>query len=220
MVIGPSGVAGWITPLLYPKSANQGTTIVPPEFTYPQIDVQLQDSTTTIRHAGNWYMGTPHALFYTVFSGISSHSALSRFQIHFPDHYLEGKVAHCDSHRLMTTWKAPSSSNGTQQNAYIHFGDHLICNECIVIPSSQTNSLSAYVIPAVDSGAFPSPDGGTLDTAPTDTRFQGCQLLRTSDLIYDYSFDPVSGRLCYLASDKGSITVRDYLRHPEGLVKR
>lgn len=209
-------MAGWITPLLYPKSANQGTAIVPPEFTFPQIDVQLQDNTTTIRHAGNWYMGTPHALFYTVFSGISSHSALSRFQIHLPDHYPEGKVTHCDSHHLMTTWKAPSSSNGTQQNAYIHFGDHLICNECIVIPSSQTNSLSAYVIPATDSGASPSPDG-TFDTAPTDTRFQGCQLLRTSDLIYDYSFDPVSGRLCYLASDKGSITVRDYLRHPEGL---
>jgi hypothetical protein len=159
-------------------------------------------------------MGTPHALFYTVFSGVSSHSALSRFQIHLPDNHLAGKVTHCDSHRLMTTWKAPAGSNRNQQDTYIHFGDHLICNNSIVIPSSQTNSLSAYVIPTAGNASSPSL-GGVLDTAPTDTRFQGSQLLRTSDLIYDYSFDPVSGRLCYLASDKGSITVRDYLRHPE-----
>lgn len=215
LVIGPNGVAGWITPRLYSKSQNQGIGIVPPDFTFPQTDVQLQDSTTTIRHAGNWYMGTPHALFYTVFSGVSSHSALSRFQIHLPDDYPAGKVTHCDSHRLMTICKAPTGNNGNQQDTYIHFGDHLICNDCIVIPSSQMNFLSVYVIPATDNGgSFPTL-GGALDTAPIDTGFQEFQLLPTSDLIYDYSFDPASGRLCYLASDKGSITVRDYLRHPE-----
>ena len=160
-------------------------------------------------------MGTPHALFYTVFSGISSHSALSRFQIHLPDDYPAGKVTHCDSHRLMATWKAPTCSTDNQQNTYIHFGDHLVCNDCIVIPSCSTNSLSAYVIPATDSGSSSPSLCAAPDTAPTDTRFQGSQLLQASDLIYDYSFDPVSGRLCYLASDKGSITVRDYLRHPE-----
>jgi len=211
-------VAGWITPLLYPKSENQGTGVVPPDFTFPQTDVQLQDSTTTIRHAGNWHMGTPHALFYTVFSGVSSHSALSRFQIHLPNNHPAGKVTHCESHRLMTTWKVfgGGNNNGIQQDTYNHFGDHLICNDCIVILSSQTNSLSTYVIPATDSGSSPfSSGGGVLDTAPTETHFQGYQLLQTPDLIYDYSFDPASGRLCYLASDKGSITVRDYLRHPE-----
>ena len=116
-------------------------------------------------------MGTPHALFYTVFSGVSSHSALSCFQIHLPDDYPAGKVTHCDSHRLMTTCKAPTGNNGNQQDTYIHFGDHLICNDCIVIPSSQTNFLSAYVIPATNNGgSFPTL-GGALDTAPIDTGF-------------------------------------------------
>ena len=186
--------------------------IIPPDFTFPQMDVQLKDSTTTIRHAGNWNMGTRHAQFYTVISGVSSHSALSRFQIHLPpDDYLAGKVIHCGTHRLMATCDAPAGNNGNQQDPYIHVGDNLLCNDCTVIPFSQTNSLSVYVIPATHSNSSPSPGG----TAPVDTRFRGSRLLRTTDLIYDYSFDPVSGRLCYLASDKGSITVRDYLQHPE-----
>ena len=159
-------------------------------------------------------MGTPHALFYTVFSGVSSHRAISHFQIHLPDYYPAGKVIHCGSHRLVTTSKAPAGGIivGNQQDTYIHFEDHLICGDCVVITSSETNSLSVYVIPPTDNGSHHHP---SLDTAPTDTRFRGSQLLRISDLIYDYSFDPISGRLCYLASDKGSITVRDYLRHPE-----